>query len=134
MKLRPGDEIAGMSVLKESEEDQHLLVITSDGYGKRVPLSDFKVQNRGGVGVICIKFKEKDDRLRSFVRVLGGDEILVITENGIVVRQKVPNISTQSRTATGVIVQKIDKQDAIKSISLIGADMVGEGRDEGEEE
>lgn len=121
MKLRDGDTIAGMGVL-QSSGDQFVLCITSQGYGKRVSTDEFRPTGRGLRGVIAIKFKKtaKDqDRMSCFCIVNEDDEILVITSKGVMVRQKVSLISSQSRTATGVVVQKIDDEDQITSVSMV---------------
>jgi DNA gyrase subunit A len=130
MKLRDGDTIADLNVLtgrsneegeQEKRDNEFVLCVTSQGYGKRIPTSEFRTQGRGGVGVIAIKFKqtEKDDMVSSFRIVGKDDEILLITSRGIMVRQKVSNISCQSRSATGVVVQKVDDGDRISSVSLV---------------
>ena len=75
-----------------------------------------------GVGVIATKFKkgqEEIDRVKSFCIVAEDDEILVITAKGIMVRQKVSDISSQGRSATGVTIQKVDSGDSIASVSLV---------------
>jgi DNA gyrase subunit A len=128
IKLREGDTIAAMNVLTgrvngEGTKDEFVLCVTSQGYGKLVSTNEFRTQARGGSGVISIKFKkskdDKDDRLSCFNIVKKDDEILVITAKGIMVRQQVSEISSQSRSATGVKVQRVDEGDSISSVSLL---------------
>ncbi|GMH62783.1 hypothetical protein TrLO_g1053 [Triparma laevis f. longispina] len=142
MKLRPTDKIVGMSVLSKKEADSPssgLLAMTAKGYGKRIPTTEFRSQGRGGIGVIAIKFKpnsegEHDDGLKCLTLVDEDDEIILVTKNGIIVRQKAGKIPSQSRSATGVRVQKvdIDKGDAIMSMSKIPKSLDGEDVDGGD--
>jgi len=130
MKLRDGDTIADMNVLggkgvgAEKDKEEFVLCITEQGYGKRVLKNAFRATSRGAVGVIAIKFKKKvgedePDRVSCFCIVNEDDEILVITSKGVMVRQKVAQIPCQSRSATGVMVQKVNNSDRITSISLV---------------
>lgn len=129
MKLRDGDTIADMNVLGDQSENNNknefVLCITEQGYGKRVPTNEFRTTSRGARGVIAIKFKNKDlkedgqDQVSCFCIVNEDDEILVITSKGVIVRQKVKQIPCQSRTATGVRVQKVNDPDRISSVSIV---------------
>jgi DNA gyrase subunit A len=124
MTLRQGDALAGMNVLsgskgKTAEEKEYVLAVTANGFGKRMATSEFRCQARGGSGVIGIKFKSDEDRLSCLRIVKDDDEILVITAKGIIVRQSVSAISTQSRSATGVRVQRTDAGDTISSVSIV---------------
>lgn len=128
MKLKPGDTIADMNVLDGgsggSKKKAYVLCMTEQGYGKRVSTNNFKVTSRGLIGVIAIKFKKKKnidaDKVSCFCIVYEDDEILVITSKGVMVRQKVEAIPCQGRSATGVLVQKLnDNSDKITSVSLV---------------
>ena len=124
------DRIASINVLDGKNDDENkeddddasfVLIVTRCGFGKRVSTNDFRVQGRGGVGVISIKFKsvKEDDEVIAAVTVKEDDEILLITEKGVMVRQRARDIPVQSRSATGVTVQKLDEGDAISSVSLV---------------
>ena len=124
MKLKPGDTIADMNILQgaSAENEEFVLCVTSNGFGKRVSTSDFRVTARGGVGVIAIKFKKRagvEDKLSCFCTVQEDDEILVNTAKGVMVRQQVSQIPCQSRSATGVVVQKVDDRDQITSVNVV---------------
>jgi DNA gyrase subunit A len=128
MKLREGDTIAAMNVLggsvdsKGEKEKEFVLCVTSQGYGKRISTDEFRVTGRGLVGVIAIKFKKaggQQDRMSCFCIVNQDDDILVNTAKGVIVRQKVSRIPSQGRSATGVMVQKVDGGDHITSVSLV---------------
>ncbi|TAF56954.1 MAG: DNA gyrase subunit A [Oscillatoriales cyanobacterium] len=98
-----------------------VLTITTSGYGKRVPVSQFRLQNRAGKGTIATKFKgrQKGDKLAALCVVKEEDELMLVTSRGIVIRQSVSAISQQSRAATGVRVQRLDKDDAIAEVAIV---------------
>ena len=154
MKLRGDDELISMDIIPsqivatiaETEEEEvednedlvaeeadrgpWLLAITSNGYGKRVPIGKFRLQNRAGMGVRAIKFKSKDDCLVGIDIVNPEDELMIVTNRGIMIRQAINAISLQSRNATGVRVQRLDKDDAIAAVAPVPPLEEGE---EGEE-
>ncbi|MBZ8180205.1 DNA gyrase subunit A [Oscillatoria salina] len=145
MKLRKNDEIISMDVISaqvtasiataadedddENNEDLNseelitpgpwVLAITTGGYGKRVPVTKFRLQNRAGKGLTATKFRGKEDRLVALHVVHQDDELMLITNRGIMIRQAVNAIPPQSRTATGVRVQRLDEDDAIAAVALV---------------
>lgn len=118
MKLRSGDTIIGCDIVPR-DYDADLLVVTSDGFGKRSKLSEFRPQNRGGLGLIATKFKSTKSRLVALTIVSEKDEIMVVTANGIVTRIKASDISRQGRPATGVKIQSLDDNDQVAGINKI---------------
>ena len=157
MKLKGDDELISMDILPsqvvaaidassdEDEEDDTeelvteaasfapwLLAITTNGYGKRVPVSKFRLQNRAGMGVRAIKFKSDQDRLAAIHVVNPQDEFMIITNRGIIIRQLVDAVSLQSRSATGVRVQRLDNDDAIAAVALVPPTIEETGGDEEE--
>ena len=147
MSLREGDSLVGMAILpgqivadvaqaqaEEPDEDEiavdenaelppqsgpWALVVTTGGYGKRVPVKQFRLQNRAGMGIVVTKFRKPGDTLSSLHIVNEGDEMMLITNRGIIIRQSVDAISSQSRAATGVRVQRLDEDDAIAAVALV---------------
>jgi DNA gyrase subunit A len=121
MTLKKADTIADMNILRK--EDNFVLVVTTEGYGKRVKTDEFRKTARGGSGVIALKFKagRVDDRISNMRVVNEDDEILLITSHGVMVRQKVKDIPCQGRSATGVLVQKVDVKngDSISAVSIV---------------
>ncbi|MCU0569710.1 MAG: DNA topoisomerase (ATP-hydrolyzing) subunit A [Oculatellaceae cyanobacterium Prado106] len=95
------------------------LVITTGGLGKRVPVSQFRLQRRAGMGLRAIKFRKQGDQLAALQIVGEDDEIILVTNRGIIIRQAVSAISRQSRNATGVRVQRLDEDDAIAAVALV---------------
>jgi DNA gyrase subunit A len=124
MKLKVGDTLAGMNILDGNKvgTEEFVLCVTSNGFGKRVSTNEFRATGRGLVGVIAIKFKKGkifDDRLSCFCVVKEEDGFLLNTAKGIMVRQQVAKIPSQSRSATGVVIQKVDGGDQITSVSVV---------------
>ena len=142
MNLRVGDKLVAMDVLtkeileklsqmgidKEIDNPDHeqnlsdgpwVLVASSFGLGKRVPVTQFRLQKRAGMGLKALKFRIKDDVLVG-LKVLGkGEEILLVTEKGVIVRTNADKISQQSRAATGVKLQRIDDGDHLTEVVLV---------------
>jgi DNA gyrase subunit A len=119
MKLRSSDTIIGCDIIPRNFYDADLLVVTSDGFGKRSKMSEFRAQNRGGIGLIATKFKSAASRLVALTVVEETDEIMVVTQNGIVSRIKASDISRQGRPATGVRAQNLMENDTVVSVNKI---------------
>ena len=118
MKLRIGDTIIGCDIVPR-DKDGDLLVVTSDGFGKRTKISEFRTQNRGGIGLIATKFKSNVSRLVALTIVDEKDEIMIVTASGIVSRIKAVDISCQGRPATGVKAQNLGDNDTVVSCNKI---------------
>ncbi|WP_413167383.1 DNA gyrase C-terminal beta-propeller domain-containing protein [Capilliphycus salinus ALCB114379] len=105
----------------ENNQELAIMVITAGGYGKRVPVSQFRLQNRAGKGIIATKFKQHlaSDEVVGLQVVNQDDELMLITSRGIIIRQTVNAIPTQSRSATGVRVQRLDDEDAIAAVAIV---------------
>lgn len=96
-----------------------VLVVTMGGYGKRVPVNQFRLQNRAGMGILATKFRLPKDTIAALRVVNEGDELMMVTSRGIIIRQAIDAISPQSRMATGVRVQRLDEDDAIAAVALV---------------
>ena len=115
MRLNTGDEVIGMQLASQGE---YLLLVSEYGYGKRTKISEFKVQNRGGKGIICYKDNEKTGKLVGAKLVNEDREILLITTEGIVIRIEVSGISILGRAASGVKLMNIDRESDTKIASI----------------
>lgn len=126
---------AETEVQDESNSGLWVLVITTGGYGKRVPVGQFRLQNRAGQGLMATKFKnlKTQDSLASLHIVSEDNEILMVTNRGIIIRQAVNAISIQSRSATGVRVQRLDQEDFLNGVAIVPGD-TGEESDESSDE
>ena len=118
MYKRQGDEIIGCDIVPQ-DYDADLLVVTSDGFGKRTKLSEFRTQNRGGIGLIATKFKSSASRLVALTIVRDSDDIMLVTANGVVTRLNAGSISQQGRPATGVKAQNLSDNDTVCSVNKI---------------
>ena len=105
--IRPGEDdyVAGVTVVDESKM---LLTITENGFGKRCDFAEFAAHHRGGKGMRCHNVNEKTGKLACIAAVDETDDILLITDEGIVIRTRVSEISVYGRTASGVIVMRTD--------------------------
>lgn len=120
MKLRTGDELVDFSIVNSKDLNACLLVLTNDGFGKRTPMIEFRPQNRGGIGLISTKFKQaRTSRVASMCIVNDDDELMVVTQQGIVVRLEASAISQQGRAATGVRIQNMDDGDEVASVMKV---------------
>ncbi len=118
MKMRSGDEIVDFSIVPH-EANADILIITNDGFGKRTNVSEFRIQNRGGIGLISTKFKNARSRVTNTAVVRDEDELMLVSANGVVVRLRAGDISRQSRMATGVRIQNLDESDYVASVTKI---------------
>jgi DNA gyrase subunit A len=119
MKLRTGDELVDFGIIPAGDMVSDLLIVTNDGYGKRSPVTEFRAQNRGGLGLIATKFKTPASRVVSTCVVREDDELMLVSAQGVVVRLQAGDISRQGRSATGVRVQNVDNGDVVASVTKI---------------
>ena len=110
------DSVIGMLVVKR---EGSILVVTDKGYGKRSNLENYRTQNRGGKGVITIKTTDKVGRLISIMEAIDSDDLMLITDKGIMIRQPVEQIRTIGRNTQGVKLAKLDEGTQISSATRI---------------
>lgn len=117
------NEIEAEVVTEGTAQGLSVLVITASGYGKRVPVSQFRLQNRAGKGIIATKFKPhaKKDEVVALKVVDETEELMLISSRGIIIRQVVNAIPLQSRSATGVRVQRLYEEDSIAAVAIVPA-------------
>jgi DNA gyrase subunit A len=117
------NEIEAEVVTEGTAQGLSVLVITASGYGKRVPVSQFRLQNRAGKGIIATKFKShaKKDEVVALKVVDETEELMLISSRGIIIRQVVNAIPLQSRSATGVRVQRLYEEDSIAAVAIVPA-------------
>lgn len=115
MRLDEGDEVIGMQTDNQGE---CLLVVSENGMGKRTPITEFKAQQRGGKGVLCYKITEKTGYLVGVKLVDDNREIMLITNEGIIIRMAVNSISIIGRNTSGVKLMSIDQDSDIVVASI----------------
>ena len=109
--LSAEDYVVGVAMVEEGKD---LLTITEGGYGKRTPYDDFReMKNRGGHGVTCHKISDKSGKLCSIASVSEDDDVMMITDQGTIIRIPVSGINVYSRTASGVIVMRLAEGSSI---------------------
>ena len=124
INLHDKDRIVSCATFNPAEEEgTSLLLVTDDGYGKRVHVSEFRDQKRGGTGLIGSKFKRDSSRLAGICVVNESDEVIIATANGVILRQQAGEIPAQSRMATGVKLQQVDESDKVVSITPLKKDL-----------
>jgi len=115
IRLKGDDVVIGVVNI---EEDKKLLTITENGFGKKSSFDDFRLmKNRGGGGVTCHNLTEKTGLLAGIIAVDENDDVMMITDSGIIIRVPASDISTYSRTAAGVIVMRLEDGQSIVNIT-----------------
>jgi DNA gyrase subunit A len=129
MTLTDGDEVVGMEILSPGAT---ILTITEKGYGKRTPLEDYRLQRRGGRGVITIRTSDRNGKVVRVAQVVDDDEVMLITDGGKVLRCPVKGISTMGRATQGVRVMKLDSGERLVSMARLAESDEDEAPLEGE--
>ena len=115
MKLNEGDEVVGMQVHTQGD---YLLIVSENGMGKRTEISEFTAQNRGGKGVLCYKITDKTGDIVGAKIVKDEHDLMIITNEGIVIRISVDDISVIGRNTSGVKLMAIDQDSDIRVASI----------------
>ncbi|NQK93601.1 DNA gyrase subunit A [Streptococcus suis] len=118
IKLREGDHLVGATIVSD---DQEVLVLSENGYGKRTPASEYPTKGRGGKGIITLKVAEKNGPLAGLTTVQGDEDIMVITDTGVIIRTSIANISQTGRSTMGVKVMRLDEEAKIMTFALVDA-------------
>jgi len=116
INLKNDDIAVCMDIAVDGEE---LLVISENGYGKRTPITAYKLQNRGGVGLITYKISEKTGKLAGATICKVDDELMLINSNGVAIRINVSDISVTSRSAMGVTLMRTNGEEKVVAIAKI---------------
>lgn len=119
VNLREGDEVVGASRITN---DQEVLVITEKGYGKRTLASEYPTKGRGGKGIKTVNITEKNGKLAGLVTVNGDEDIMVITDTGVMIRTNVADISQTGRATLGVKIMRLDENAKIMTLALVQAE------------
>jgi DNA gyrase subunit A len=134
IELRPDDLVVGMVVIKR---EATLLVVTERGMGKCTHIDDYRVQKRGGKGILTVNRTERTGDVVALMEVLPEDEIMVITRGGIVIRSSVDQVRVTGRNAQGVRLVSLDEGDLVTAVARVVVEDKGvvegdEGSDAGE--
>ena len=127
--LRDGDQVVGASAITE---DQEVLIITEKGYGKRTSATEYPTKGRGGKGIKTANITEKNGNLAGIVTVSGDEDIMVITDTGVIIRTAVANISQTGRATQGVKVMRLDDSARIVTFALVEPEEVEQASEDQE--
>jgi DNA gyrase subunit A len=116
ISLTGEDKVVGMEILSP---DATIFTVTKNGYGKRTPLDDYRVQKRGGQGIIAIRTSERNGQVVGIQQVVETDELMLITSGGKVLRCPVSTISTMGRATQGVRVMNLDSGESVVSVERL---------------
>ncbi|RHE64742.1 DNA gyrase subunit A [Streptococcus gordonii] len=129
VNLRDGDQVVGAGVVSDNDE---VLVITEKGYGKRTLASEYPTKGRGGKGIKTANITEKNGSLAGLMTVNGQEDLMIITNTGVIIRTSVANISQTGRSTMGVKVMRLDQNAQIVTFTTVEADDKEELQDEKE--
>jgi len=116
IELDKTDAVIGMVVVRR---DSTILVVSEHGYGKRSELSEYRVQRRGGKGIITFKVTDKTGPLVALKEVLPDDELMMITKHGVIIRVPVEGIRVIGRNTQGVRVMNLESGDAVQDVARV---------------
>ena len=119
VNLRDGDKVVGASAITDQDE---VLVITEKGYGKRTMAGEYPTKGRGGKGIKTANITEKNGPLAGLLTVKGDEDLMIITDTGVMIRTGVANISQTGRSTQGVKVMRLDKDAKIVTFTTVQAD------------
>ncbi len=127
--LRDGDQVVGAAAITENQE---VLIITEKGYGKRTSATEYPTKGRGGKGIKTANITEKNGNLAGIVTVSGDEDIMVITDTGVIIRTAVANISQTGRATQGVKVMRLDDSARIVTFALVDPEEVEQASEDQE--
>jgi DNA gyrase subunit A len=129
--LREGDRVVGIGIVRDGCD---VLVISENGYGKRTPLAEYKIQRRGGIGIKTLNVTDKTGEMCAMGIVDGTEDIMLINDAGIIIRTRVGEISVYGRDTQGVKLMNVDEESRVVSVALVPPDEDGDETEEGQEE
>jgi len=111
------DEVVGIAVV--SEEENQILVVTENGYGKRTKVEEYRQQNRGGKGVKTLNITEKNGQLTKLRSVVGDEDLIITTTKGMIIRLPMEQIATSKRSTQGVRLIKLNEGQHVATIAIV---------------
>jgi DNA gyrase subunit A len=124
IRLGKRDRVVGSVAMRRNGTS--ILVATQGGYGKRSETEEYRVSHRGGKGIITVKTSEKTGKMVSIREVLATDDIVVITTNGIVIRQHAQEVRMAGRNTQGVRLIRLEAGDSISDVAAVASEEEGE--------
>ena len=118
ISLRENDEVVGLDVAHENSEDE-VLVVTEKGFGKRTPVSDYRLSNRGGMGIKTATIAERNGNIVCITTVTGDEDIMVVTNHGVIIRMEAQDISQNGRAAQGVKLIRLGENQHVATVAKV---------------
>ena len=119
--LREGDTVVGLDVAHSESEDE-VLVVTENGYGKRTPVGEYRLSNRGGKGIKTAKITERNGNVVCITTVSGQEDLMIVTDGGIIIRLQVEDISQNGRATQGVRLMKLGDKQFVSTVAKVQND------------
>jgi DNA gyrase subunit A len=131
INLRDDDFVEELATI-DPDEKNDILVVTDLGFGKRTPVSEFRLQNRGGTGILLVRLTEKNGNVVGIHHVHEDEQLLMVTEGGMIIRMNVSEIRRIGRATQGVHLIRLDEDDRVVSVAVTAAEDDDEDPPEGE--
>lgn len=119
MRLEEGDEVVGMEIVHPTLKGAQILTVTEKGYGKRTPIDEYRIQGRGGSGIITMRVTDKNGPVVAVRQVVDEDEIIIASNQGKVIRTRVSEISEVGRVAQGVRLINLEEGESVGAVARI---------------
>ncbi|MBI5974975.1 DNA gyrase subunit A [Staphylococcus canis] len=118
IRLREDDEVIGLGVADDDNSDE-ILVVTEKGYGKRTPIEAYRLAKRGGLGTKTAKLNERNGKLVCITTVEGDEDLMIVTDHGVIIRMEVQDISSIGRTTQGVRLIRLDEDQFVSTVAKV---------------
>ncbi|UXR78349.1 MULTISPECIES: DNA gyrase subunit A [unclassified Staphylococcus] len=118
ISLRGDDEVIGLGVADEDTEAE-ILVVTEKGYGKRTPISEYRLSRRAGMGIKTANITERNGKLVCIATVEGDEDVMVVTDHGVIIRMEVEDISVNGRNTQGVRLIRLDDDQFVSTVAKV---------------
>ena len=118
ISLREGDFVVGLAVANGDSEDE-VLVVTENGYGKRTPIGEYRLSNRGGKGIKTATITEKNGDIVCITTVTGEEDLMIVTDHGVIIRIDVSDISQNGRSAQGVRLIRLGEDQFVSTVAKV---------------
>ena len=118
ISLREDDVVVGLDVAHADSEDG-VLVVTENGYGKRTPVSEYRLSNRGGKGIKTAKITERNGNIVCITTVNGEEDLMIVTNSGVIIRLEVEDISQNGRATQGVRLMKLGDDQFVSTVAKV---------------
>ena len=117
-----------------STSDQEILVVTENGYGKKTPIEQYRITHRGSKGVKALNTTEKNGSIVAFKAVVGNEDLIIVTDSGIIIRLSIEQVSSTGRVSQGVKLINLKDEQKVSTVSVLEKSKEDEENQESNEE